>query len=121
MLVGIQTMGPLLARNALRREIELGLIRSRPILTELIFGQKNTTDHDILEVFFSEHLNPQEALEAFGFTWEQSVPKLNLDRPSRVHSDHSRASYLAVAHLPGSPKSHIPCNCCANTARCCLL
>ena len=85
-LIGVQNMGPLLARDALRREVELGLIRSRPVFHRVDVQQTQSTEHDTLEVFFSAHLNPQEALEAFGFVWEHTPPKLKLNRPSRVHT-----------------------------------
>ena len=97
-LVGIQTMGALLARDALRREIELGLIRSRPIFHRVDLQPDETFDHDTLEVFFTEHLNPLEALEAFGFVWERAIPQLKLDRPSRVHTVTIREP--PTLHLP---------------------
>ena len=84
-LVSLECMAQLLARENLRKEIELGLIRARPVFHRVDIVPPALSEHDILEVFFTEHVNPQEALEAFGFCWKRAVPVLELDRQARVH------------------------------------
>ena len=98
LLAGIPIMNTLLARQALRREIELGLIRSRPVFHKVDLVPAELDEHDVLEVFFTEHVSPQEALEAFGFAWEKTVPVLQLDRPSRLHKVHIQEP--PTLHLP---------------------
>ena len=85
LLAGFPAIGSLLAKQALRKEIELGLIRSRPVFHRVDLEPNIRDEHDVLEVFFTEHVSPQEALESFGFVWESSVPVLALDRPTRTH------------------------------------
>ena len=86
LLCGHDSLGAVLAKKSLRLQMEQGLRMAKPVFHRIdVVPAGDTRDHDVLEVFFSVHLTPQEALVATGLQWDQGTPQLCLDRPLRIH------------------------------------
>ena len=72
LLTSLQSLSRALAHQSLRLQVERGLA---PLQVE--FYRVDVTlgnpEHETLEIFFSEHLQPQEALQAFGLRWDGAL------------------------------------------------
>ena len=86
LLSSLDSLQDLLMHPSSRLQMERGLLAARPVFHRIdVVPIQAGNDDDVLEVFFTEHLSPQEALKAAGLQWDQGVPQLFLDKPNRVH------------------------------------